>query len=166
MRAAEIEIAVAEHFDIRRNLIVPNVSWGMGFPHEIDMLVVSGSGYATEIEIKISKSDILRDQKKRKWKSGIYSKYGDIYRTRDTIKSVYFAIPDILIECAGEIPEMAGILLVGTQKYSDRFIAWEHRKPQTNKTARRLSDAERYKIARLGTMRIWSLKRKLLSQET
>lgn len=165
MKAAEIEIAVAEYFGIRQHLIVPNVSWGFGFSHEIDMLIVTGSGYASEIEIKVSKSDLKRDRKKRKWKTGMYSEFGDIYQTHNTIKSLYFAIPKELESAISEIPERAGILIVGVGEYDkSRLYAWELRKPQINKDARKLNEKELLHLARLGTMRIWGLKRKLLEK--
>ena len=44
-------------FNYRANLIVPNISWGLGL-HECDLLVLTSSGYATEIEIKVSKADL------------------------------------------------------------------------------------------------------------
>ena len=47
----KMEIAIARSWNYRRHLIVPNVSWGFGV-HECDLLVISPSGYATEIEIK------------------------------------------------------------------------------------------------------------------
>ena len=33
---AEMELAVVRHFNARKNVIVPNVSWGM-FPYELDL---------------------------------------------------------------------------------------------------------------------------------
>lgn len=56
----DIELATASHFDSRANLIVPNISWGMGLDHEIDLAIVNPkSGYMREVEIKISKSDLV-----------------------------------------------------------------------------------------------------------
>ena len=72
LHAGHIEVSVAIYFGVRQNLIVPNVSWGLDFGHEIDLLKVSQSGYATEIEIKVSKQDIIRDKSKKKWMGHSY----------------------------------------------------------------------------------------------
>lgn len=58
--AKEIEIAIARYFGIRQNAIVPNVSWGLGFPYECDLLILRDSGFAIEIEIKISPVKAVR----------------------------------------------------------------------------------------------------------
>lgn len=65
----QCEVAIMKHFGIRANLIVPNVSWEIySLPfrtlHECDILILSNSGYATEVEIKISKADLLKDREK------------------------------------------------------------------------------------------------------
>jgi hypothetical protein len=67
MKAIHVELAVASYFGIRRHLIVPNVSWGLGLRHECDLLIVRESGFAAEVEIKVSKSDLKKDVEKRKW---------------------------------------------------------------------------------------------------
>ena len=142
----EIEYAVARHFGIRTHLIIPNVSWGF-FIHECDLLIVSKSGYLTEVEIKISASDLKKDVEK---------KHG---HKDDRIKNFYFAIPqklhkDKYIEF---IPENAGILIVNERGYIN---VW--RKPLINKNAKSISIDDELLLARLGTMRIWGLKKKLI----
>jgi hypothetical protein len=62
--AQDIEIAVAEHFNSRQNLIVPNVHWGWMLQYEADMVILRQSGYAVEVEIKVSAADIKRDLRK------------------------------------------------------------------------------------------------------
>jgi hypothetical protein len=65
LKTIEIEEALYRLFGVRRHIIVPNIYWGLGFGHELDMLVCNmKTKYCTEIEIKISKSDILADKKK------------------------------------------------------------------------------------------------------
>lgn len=59
----DMEIVLMEYFGVNRNIIVPNVSWGLNL-HECDLLIFSKSGYATEVEIKISKQDLLKDKNK------------------------------------------------------------------------------------------------------
>ena len=64
MTAKEMELHISRYFDLRQNIIVPNISWGMGL-HECDLLILSRAGYATEIEIKISAADLRKDSKKK-----------------------------------------------------------------------------------------------------
>lgn len=142
--AAEIEIAIAGWFGIRKHVIVPNVSWGL-FNHECDVTVLSSSNYAYEIEIKVSKSDLVRD--KAKW------------HNHDSIKirKLWFAVPEKLNGCIEYIPARAGILVV-----SKKGVVSELRAPEVNAMARKLSEKECFTLARLGTMRIWSLKEALI----
>ena len=151
----EMETALSTYLNYRTNLIVPNVSWGMNL-HECDLLVVSKAGYLTEIEIKVSRADLRADTKK--WHQHISHK----------IKRLFFALPDYLEDCIDMVPERAGIILVrpnanvpGVYPYYPRCK--EIRPAKCNKAATKISDADRYKIARLGTLRIWRLKRKLIN---
>lgn len=148
----EMECALANFFGYRANLIVPNVHWGMDL-HECDLLVITRMGYAWEIEIKVSKADLKRDAEK--WHG---------HRSR-RIKRLYFAIPIDLEGCADLIPERAGIIIVRPrdEEYGPNLRCRITRKPVTNKAAQPFTDAERYKVARLGALRIWGLKRKLLN---
>lgn len=66
----EIETALARHdkFNFIKNIAVFNVNGvneNLPIYHECDMLVLSKSGYLTEIEIKRSWSDFLTDFKKK-----------------------------------------------------------------------------------------------------
>ena len=62
--ASEIEIAIARHFGTRTHVIIPNLSFAM-FPYELDLCVLNmKSFYALEVEIKVSKADLVRDGKK------------------------------------------------------------------------------------------------------
>lgn len=150
----EIEIAVANHFGVRQNIIVPNVSWGFGYlGHECDLLVLSGSGYLTEIEIKVSKSDLKRDlQKSHNHKS-------------DLIKSLYFAVPIELLEYAIEIlPSEYGIITIeviseGNNSFNKASIK---RVSKIRNKYRKISDNEAMQLTRLGCMRIFTLKSKII----
>ena len=87
----EIEVALAKHFEYLKNIVVFNVvGWGADVPveHECDCLVISKSGYLTEIEIKRSWADFLNDFKKTHLKR------------EDSIKYFYYCIPEKLSEKA------------------------------------------------------------------
>lgn len=150
--SVEIERVVAYKFGIRTNLIVPNISWGLGI-HECDLLIVSKSGYCTEIEIKVSKSDLIKDKEK---------KHG---HNSDKIKFLYFAIPDYLNteEIISHIPEKAGILTI--RDNGRRLVVLKEREPQKNIKAVKLTDQEMYQVARLGALRLWSLKDNIINQK-
>jgi len=143
----EMEYIIANHFGIRTNLIVPNVSWGLGI-HECDLLICTKSGYCTEIEIKISAADLKKDKEKQ---------HG---HNSDKIKYLYFAIPDYLNteEIISHIPERAGILTI--RNNGKRFVVLHEREPQRNVKATKLTTQEQYEMARLGSLRIWGLKNK------
>lgn len=147
--AQDLEIAIARHFNPRQNLIVPNVSWGLGL-HECDVLICTGKGYLTEVEIKISKSDLKKDSEKC---------HGHVDR-ENRIKKLYFAFPEKLLDCAELVPERAGILVY--KYYKNRYGYVDQIKPaRQNMKARPLTDTERYEMARLGALRIWGLKKKI-----
>ena len=152
----EMECALSNWFDYRVNLIVPCVYWGHGcFYHECDLLIVSKAGYVTEVEIKISRGDLQADAKK------LHGHHGG-----SAIKYLYFAVPERLEAAALQfVPERAGIILVspkdnvpGEYPYSPRCK--RIRQPIVNKHAQKMPDRERYKVARLGALRLWGLKRK------
>lgn len=137
----DIELAIARLFNPRVNIIVPNVTWGMGFNYELDMLVITPAGYGYEIEIKISKSDFLADMRKRH------------FHDSKRIKKFYYAIPDYLLgKCEKHIPNDCGIISVN----NGRAIIIRESKTR-NKF--KFTPADMLNLTRLGTMRIWALKR-------
>lgn len=156
MTTLEMEISIMKTCDIRRNIIVPNVSFGMvryfeengkrkfDELHECDILVLNKSGYATEYEIKVSKRDFKADFKK---KHNHDSKF---------IKHLYYVVPYEMLEFAKEyLPEGSGLAYV-----KDGFMIYETTAP-IRKGAFKWTEEERYKLARLGTMRILNLKRNI-----
>ena len=141
-----MEIALSQYFNYRQNLIVPNISWGLDI-HECDLLIMSKAGYLSEVEIKISAADLKKDAGKR---HGHYD---------SRIKAFYFAIPESLLSHSDHIPERAGILTGAW--YGTRFRIKQHRAPVVNSKAPALSAEDQFKVARLGALRIWSLKSSL-----
>jgi len=153
----EAEIALMSYLDTRRNIVVPNVSWGMQLKrkalHECDLLVLSGADYATEIEIKISRADLLKDKHKpHKHKHNL-------------IKSLMFAVPIKLKELAlKEIPERAGLFTIESTTLKGK-IFWRVvvvKDPVPNKSAVKWTQSQRQKLLRLGTLRILGLKKQIL----
>lgn len=151
-----MEVAIANYFNYRQNIIVPNISWGLGM-HECDMFIVTKAGYCTEVEIKRTKADLLADfEKKHKHKD-----------RRNRIKEFYYAIPEsLLATCEPLIPKEIGIIVCERSEYHvDYVYAHIHRKTTPNRTAVPLTQKEIYKVAHLGTMRIWSLKNKIIKMK-
>jgi len=148
MDTIDIEIAVAQYFGYRQNLVVPNVSWGLGL-HECDLLMLSKNGYLTEVEIKTSVADLKQDLKKE-----------HEHRSKK-VKQLYFAVPSKLAKHYEYIPRRAGILVVNS-KHNVYCIA----KAEINKDAQASTVEERYQMARLGALRIWGLKSDLQSSRS
>ena len=146
LRSSHIEIAVARHFGYRQNVIVPNVFWGLGFRHELDLLLVTQRRVCWEIEIKVSVSDLKRDVEKR-------------HQHQDPrLARLYFAISETLVPHISCIPESAGVLVV------DSRLRLRVLRPPRIRKAKKLTDSEYLKLLELGTMRIWTLKQTLMRQ--
>lgn len=140
LNTSDVESAVAKYFNPRINLIVPNVYWGLGFSYELDLLICSQSFYCTEVEIKVSKSDIKAEQNKR-------------HTHRDNkIKRFFYAVPWYLQDCE-YLPSNCGLIVV-----DDNLRCKTMRPPRVNRFARRLTPDEHIKLLELGCMRIWTLK--------
>jgi len=161
MKTIDIEIALVKKFDCRRNLIVPNVSWGflydesLGRHYEADLLVVSKAGYVIEIEIKTSKADLIRDKLKK------------MRHDSNKIKYLYFAVPENIVDvCFEHAPEKAGIIVVRETGMPKKFRQKKCsvlRKPKMIGRYKIL-ESERYQLMRLLCMRIWNLKKKLANE--
>ncbi len=154
-KTLDMEISIAKYFGIRQNTIVPNLFWGM-FHYELDLCVLSKSGYATEIEIKSGRADLIKDKEKE---HGHHNK---------VIKYLYFALPYHLLKDIEHVPERAGILIIRYQE------AWENynfkrdafwsctrlREPKVNYNYQ-WPEKERNRLLRLAAMRTWTLKNQL-----
>lgn len=155
LTAVDIELAVACHFGHRTTLMVPNVSTGWGLRYEADMVVVK-YGFAMEIEIKVTASDIVADTRK------LHGHDSNMFRM------LWFAVPDALTAHPA-IPGKAGIMAycqrvyyAGTRSEYAVDAIEVRRAPAVNKTAKKLSAEQKFNLARLGTMRIWDLKTALM----
>lgn len=182
----QIEDAIVTYiseFRIRQHVVVPNVSWGL-LNHEADLLVMSKAGYLTEIEIKRSWHDFMKDFQKS-------HTHND-----DKISYLYYAVPRLIA------PKVEQYLYV----FGDTYASWDkdHKHPQTgivgysehnpnhcgliiyeNTTNRKgepvsiarikhyaqkigkymLSQDEQFQLMRLGLMRVWNLKKKVAKLE-
>jgi len=148
---AEMEVAIAKYFGYRQHIIVPNLSWGF-FNHECDLFLIRKSGYGFEVEIKRSKADMQADFKK---------KHGHKDRG-NRIVQLFYAFPEELLPKVKDlVPEECGIITVQWNEWNGKPYASMHRDAKRKRDAKRLTEKEQLKIARLGTLRIWTLKDKL-----
>ncbi|MBN8573900.1 MAG: hypothetical protein J0M05_08295 [Candidatus Kapabacteria bacterium] len=165
----EIELAIMEMFDFRQNLIVPNVSNMMRLvAFETDMLVLTKSGYAHGFEIKVSKSDLKADFSKDHHAQFNVMKNGKTGLERFYSKFKYFsyAVPSELKEYALElIPDFCGLYVYDKPELPKQPKFYCARKPK-KLFDYKWSDEKRYELARLGAMRIHSLKKASLWRMT
>ena len=156
IQCLDIEIAIMNEFNIRQNLIVPNISNQMGLvAFETDMLVLKPSGLAYGFEIKTSLSDLKADFKKPQHTNidnNLKRYFGKFYH-------FYFAVPEMLKEKALELlPAHIGLYVLEIIDSKKRFYCAK-KSPTLSKY--RWNDKERFEVARLGTMRILGLKKKI-----
>ena len=162
----EIEVALAKtkEFSFITNIVAFNVNGQsdlLSIWHECDMLVLSKSGYLTEIEIKRSWSDFLADFGKDHKHEG-----------RGLIKYFYYCIPLSLLEKAyGKLEEKectySGIITydeslniaINGFRYNDgHSYRYMNRVMHPN---RKLFIEEQLQVARFGAMRAVILREKL-----
>ena len=78
---------------------------------------------------------------------------------------MYFAIPKKLLKDIEHIPEKAGILVCEIREWKGEkfYVAELERKARVNK-ADKLTMTDKYELARLGALRVWNLKKKLIEK--
>lgn len=116
---------------------------------EADLVALAPSNWLYEIEIKISAADFKRDggkTKHRLWES---------FRGNELIRGFYYAMPGFVWDRVKGEPAVAhaGIIAVGGDWSQFGTVI---RRPRLNACARKLTGAERFQLARLGTMRYWT----------
>ena len=146
----EIEdLIVSKEGGVRKNLCVPNVSWGMNIDYEADLLIITKSGYCTEYEIKRSYSDFLADMKKDKCAHKALWVYKFFYVIPLGIKDKVLKY----FEDKGEEPP--AIICYSEDKRLSCCGGFPY-----VKGGRKMFLEEILKVARLGTLRYWNLRNK------
>ena len=148
MTANQVEIKVAMLLNYRVYTIVPNVSWGLGLSHECDMLCLDRKGRFTEIEIKVSASDLKADFKKA---------HG---HQSNIISRLFYAMPIALCEkYADLIPRDCGIIAIKQQEIRGALVYRAEYYRQCRHRVKQLPSSDTIqKFMELGCMRIWTLK--------
>lgn len=154
----QIELGLAQYFNFRNNVIVPKVSWGL-LNHEADLLILNKSGYLTEIEIKRSWADFLADFRKR-------------HTHEDTkVSWYYYAVPESIVDkCREKLAEIDPGHKWGLISYAESWdgVCWPKIESHPSNihyhcSERKLYLEEQFQLARLGAMRTWSLKEKIIN---
>lgn len=168
-------LARIDQFNIRRNIVVPNVSWGL-LNYEADFVSMSKSGYLTEVEIKRSWQDFKADFQKKHLHDdprvsfffycipkSIKEKVMDalyIYEKTDN-KFRPYKISGI----HEGVPSNSGLITFDNHDWDGNPCDWISIDFVTmagrRRFARKLTDREQIKLAHLGCMRLWDLKKKI-----
>lgn len=159
MKTEQIEVAIYSNLARKdHKIICPNISWGLGLNHECDILIVDKNNFLTEIEIKVSRGDLVADGKKwHKHKS-------------DHIKYLYFAIPEKLDRpnCIEHIPQDAGIYVV-TEYQNFGGVTFRglklKRKAKANPKAAAIQPKMMRKLAYLMQFRYWKERGKAVAKK-
>lgn len=148
-------------FDRRALVMVPNSYWT---GDECDLLVVRNDLRLVDVEVKISRSDLRRDQDKGKWvdvgKYVGWNKPREPDKPREWPRKVwkhYYALPadiwrDSLEEC---IPKASGVIFMRLRG-DGRVGAFVHRQAKPCPGYERLTPEQVVDIARTLTVRYWS----------
>lgn len=158
----ELIIAKSREFDYTKKLVVFNVngiSDVLPIWHECDVLVCTNTSYLTEIEIKRSYADFLNDFKKKHSHRSSY------------IKNFYYCVPfkikDKVIDYLNSIDNKndwratAGVMVF----YEDNDWLDIVRVSAMNEKCFKLSLEQKLYLAQLGSMRVITLKNKILRIE-
>lgn len=137
----------SEMVEILTRVILNNQTEFRLIQEEADLIAVSKSGYCTEIEIKVSKADLLNDLKKEKHT-----------KPRDRrIARYFFAIPKELEQVALEsLPVDIGIITVELKKGRTRYTVNVVRPATKNKNSDKISIQDLTKLYYLQNFRYWS----------
>lgn len=162
---ASISRALAYQLTASRSvLIVPNCGWT---GHECDLLVVNPDLRITDIEVKISRADLLADPKKDKWyHHRPWSRQnGPGQREKrewpQKVWKHYYALPEAIWkpELEAQLPSKSGIILLRHDSRMQRSHGISIsilRKASPNKDAQPISAADAIDLARLTSLRLWT----------
>ena len=155
----EIEVALSktDSFNFVKNIVAFNVN-GLGqsllIQHECDMLVLSKSGYLTEIEIKRSWEDFKADFKKK-----------HTHNNMGIIKNFYYCVPLSILNKVQQFLNDKEISFNSIITYDENLniefhtIKGKEYVPYFN--YRKLFLEEQLQVARFGAMRAIKLKEKI-----
>lgn len=144
-------------------IVVPNLSYGL-LNHEADLVVVTKNGILTEIEIKRSFQDLKKDFEK------------GTFHIDDRVSRFYYCIPEKILDKAlnlfmeqkEKIKELYGYdmyISPGLIVYNDEGHICVKNDRSSRLKSRKIFLEEREKLARLMSLRYWSLVEKTINKE-
>lgn len=167
-------------FYIRKNIVIPNVSWGF-LKHEADLLVVTKEKHLIEIEIKRSWSDFLADFKKKHNHSDkkLFKMYYAVPLSiaekvfNHLYEGEYIQNSDWLYYGSSKVNSFkecnvnkAGLIIYGGSDETTCYTSDDYGAAGINVYAEQIGDYkiskdEELKLLRLLGLRVWKLKQKL-----
>lgn len=153
----EIQVALRNSgiWNKRQDIFIPNLSWGL-LNHEADLVIITKSGYLTEVEIKRSWEDFKADFKKG-------HEHND-----PRVYHFHFCVPESIKDRVFEFlkekycPEGKYIAIPSVLYYSEGGSIHQLPGGYSRRGGRKLFLEEQLTAARLGCMRVWNMKEKLL----
>ncbi|MEE9159996.1 MAG: MmcB family DNA repair protein [Gammaproteobacteria bacterium] len=111
-------IMLTNRFDVWNNRCFPNVLLCGG---EMDLAVVSRSGFLWEVEVKLTRYDWLADARKSKW----------TVPGRRFVSRFFYAVPEALISDVPEfVPDSAGLIAFQGDTIREVRTARRHKAPK------------------------------------
>jgi len=111
-----------------------------------DFVIISKSGYLTEIEIKVTAADWKKDSKKIKWISAL----------RPHVARFFYCVPDFLVEKApANLDDDVGILAVGSRRRPRGDWVSVRREAKRLKGAKKVSEETIRAIYKASYFRFW-----------
>ena len=159
-------------YDVRRNLVFPNVSWGF-LNHEADLLVITNARKLIEIEIKRTLADFMADFKKdhthydRKLSYFYYAVPESIgQRVFDWLYEGEYKADDYydsskVIGYTDHNPHKCGLIVYGDPRgnlYPKGYCQTVLSRQMNNYL---VTTEDELRLLRLGNMRVWNMKKKL-----
>jgi hypothetical protein len=141
INAGDIQYALVHRLNWRQNRIMPEFYLDGG---QCDLLQVTRSGYATEYEIKVSRSDWKKDATKDKWR-----------RPRPHVARFFYAVP---IELADYWPEWApdGAGLIAVRLTNEQWPVLKEIRPAKRFAAQKLNQQTLDRMYEAAYFRFWN----------
>lgn len=143
VHAGRMLFALARYFDWYQQRMIPECEIG-GLRE--DLVIVSRAGYATVVEIKVSRSDWQADRYKSRWPS-------------TSIARFFYAVPLELYErgVPAHVPAHCGLLVLRRGDAWDGYDSISEERAARRLPARKLSDAQLRKFDEAFYYRYWRL---------
>ena len=159
MNTTEIELTLYHYFRFLQNDVITNIYLDYR-KYECDLIVIRNQSlYALEVEIKISVSDLKAERKKQRYqRRGVDCYHDSAVGMSQRFKEKWFAMPEKMKQKGLElIPKYAGLLIVNEN--GGVKIARKAKKLNSQP----LTQAQRTDLLRLGVMKCYKLKQRMVN---